>query len=98
MKNKILAGIASSVAYLGMIPYAHADTLASTTAAAGTTFETTTGFTFASVVAFAVGLLMQALGLGLYVLQQTWPVLLAIAAIGGVIGLIYLGWRFMRGH
>jgi len=96
MKNKILISLGSVGSYLGVASFAHAGTLASTTEAAGTAFETTTGFTFASVVSFAVGLLMQALGLGLYVLEQTWPVLLAIAAIGAVIGLIYLGWRFMH--
>lgn len=97
MRNKIILTGTVIGSWFAPFIYAHADTLASTTAAAGAQFESTTGFTFASVVDFAKGLLMQALGLGLYVLQQTWGVWLAILAIGAVIGLIWLGVRFMRG-
>lgn len=95
--GKAIVAIAAVGSYV--IPFANvrADTLASTTAAAGAKFEATTGFTFQSVVDFTVSLLMQALGLGLYVLEQTWFVWLSILAIGAVIGLIYMGVRFIRG-
>jgi len=95
--GKAIVAIAVAGSYI--IPFANvrADTLASTTAAAGAKFEATTGFTFSSVVDFFVSLLMQGLGLGLYALQQTWFVWLSILAIGAVLGLIYLGMRFIHG-
>jgi len=63
---------------------------------ATSTFATTTGFTLASVVDFMTDLLTLTIGTGLGVLEQLWPVILAIIAIGAVVGLIWRAISFFR--
>jgi len=63
---------------------------------ATSTFATTTGFTLASLVDFMTDLLTLTIGTGLGVLEQLWPVILAIIAIGAVVGLIWRAISFFR--
>jgi len=63
---------------------------------ATTSFLTTTGFDVSEVITYMIGLLQQGIGLGLGVLQQTWPVLLAIGAILGVVFIARKAWAFFH--
>jgi len=63
---------------------------------ATSTFATTVGFSLASVVDFMTDLLTLTIGTGLGVLQQLWPVILALIAIGAVVYLIFRAIHFFR--
>jgi len=63
---------------------------------ASTTFETTTGFTLASVVDFMGTLIITVIGTGLGVLQALLPWILALVAIGAVVYLVYRAFQFFR--
>jgi len=69
------------------------DTIIST---ASSTFETTTGFTIASVVDFMGDLIKLVIGTGLGVLQALLPWILALAAIGAIVWLLFRAFRFFR--
>jgi len=63
---------------------------------ATSTFNTTTGFTLASVIDFMSTLIKLVIGTGLAVLQALLPWILALAAIGAVVWLLFRAFRFFR--
>jgi len=69
------------------------DTIIST---ATTSFNSTVGFSLDSVLDFVIVQIKLVIGTGLGVLQTIIPLLLAVVAIGAIIGLIWMGYRFFR--
>lgn len=63
---------------------------------ASTTFETTTGFSLASVVDFMSDMIKLVIGTGLGVLQSLLPWILALVAISAVVYLLYRAFSFFR--
>jgi hypothetical protein len=63
---------------------------------ATTTFETTTGLTFANVVSFMGDNLKLLIGSGLGVLQALLPWIIALVVIGAIVYFLYRGFQFFR--
>lgn len=65
-------------------------------ATASTTFNSTTGFSIASVVDYMSDLIKLVIGTGLAVLQALLPWILALAAISAVVWLLFRAFKFFR--
>jgi len=63
---------------------------------ATTTFAATTGITLDSVVDFLTTQIVLVIGTGLAVLQALLPWIVALAAIGAVVYLLFRAFRFFR--
>ncbi len=63
---------------------------------ASSTFTTTLGFNWDSVVAYMTGLLKLVLGTGLGVLSTLMPIIVALVFIGAVVYFVYRAFRFFR--
>lgn len=63
---------------------------------ASTTFTATTGFGLDSVVDFMGDQMLLILGTGLGVLEALLPWIVALAAISGIIYLLYRAFKFFR--
>jgi len=63
---------------------------------ATSTFASTTGFTLASVVDFMSDQITLVIGMGLGVLQNLLPWILALIAIGAVVYLLFRAFHFFR--
>jgi len=63
---------------------------------ASTTFNTTTGFTLASVVDFMTDMITLVIGTGLGILQSLLPWIVALVAIGAVVWFLFRAFKFFR--
>jgi len=63
---------------------------------ATSTFNTTTGFELQTVVDFLKDQILLIVGTGLGVLQELMPWIVALAAIGAVVYMLYRAFKFFR--
>jgi len=63
---------------------------------ATSTFESTVGFSLASVVDFMTDMILLVIGTGLGILQSLLPWIVALVAIGAVVWFLFRAFKFFR--